>query len=73
MDILLIDTFTQASQDYIQLGINLLSTIINTKSNYTSEVISFPNLCAHKKMPNNIFIEDNYETIVRHILNKNLK
>ncbi len=49
MDILFVDAFTQSSTVYLQLGINLLSTIINTKSNYTSEVISFQKLCSQKK------------------------
>jgi len=73
MDILFIDTFAQMSSVYMPLGINLLSTIINTKSNYTSEVVSFYNLCAQKKLPSNIFVEDNYKTIIDYILNKKTK
>ena len=73
MDILFVDAFTQSCSVYIQLGINLLSTIIKTKSNYTSEVISLQHLCSQKKLSNNIFLEDNYETIIKHILNKKPK
>ena len=73
MDILFVDAFTQSCSVYIQLGTNLLSTIIKTKSNYTSEVISLQYLCSQKKLSNNIFLEDNYETIIKHILNKKPK
>ena len=51
MDILFVDAFTQSCSVYIQLGINLLSTIIKTKSNYTSEIISLQHLCLQKNYP----------------------
>ncbi len=73
MDILFVDGFQQSSILHFPIGINLLSTIINRNSNYTSEVISFPNLIAEKKVPENILLEKDYETIVRYILDKNPK
>ncbi|MCG8482844.1 MAG: B12-binding domain-containing radical SAM protein [Clostridia bacterium] len=69
MDILFVDGFQQSSIRHFPVGINLLSAIINKNSNYTSEVISFPNLLAEKKVPNNILLEKDYETIVKYILN----
>ncbi len=69
MDILFVDGFQQSSIRHFPVGINLLSTIINENSNYTSEVISFPNLLAEKKVPNNILLEKDYVTIVKYILN----
>lgn len=69
MDILFVDGFQQSSIRHFPIGINLLSTIINTDSDYTSEVISFPNLLAEKKVPNNILLEKDYTTIVKYILN----
>ncbi len=73
MDIIFVDAFQQSSVVRFPIGINLLSTIINKNSNYTSEAISFPNLLAEKKVPNNILLEKDYETIVGHILDKNPK
>ncbi len=73
MDILFIDTFQKLDSYQYSLGINILSTIVNTKSDYTSEVISFSNLLLDKKMPTSILFEKNYETIVNYILNKNPK
>ena len=71
MDILFVNSFRQSSIITFPIGINLLSTIINQNTNYTSEVISFPNLLAEKKVPDNILLEKDYETIVSYILNKN--
>jgi len=73
MDIIFIDAFQQASKIHFPIGINLLSTIINANSKYTSEVISFPNLIAEEKVQNNVLLEKGYETIVSYILNKNPK
>ena len=73
MDILFVDAFQQSSIITFPIGINLLSTIINKNSNYTSEVISFPNLLAEKKVPDNILLEKDFETIVRYILNRSPK
>ena len=73
MDIIFIDAFHQSSIIKFPIGINLLSTIVNTNSNYTSKVISFPNLLAEKKVPNSILLEKDYETIVRYILNNKPK
>ena len=73
MDILFVDAFKQSSLTYFPLGINLLSTIIETNSNYASEVISFPNLLAEKKISDNILLEDNFETIVQYLINKKPK
>ncbi len=73
MDILFVDAFQQSSIINFPIGINLLSTIIHTNSNYTSEVISFPNLLAEKKVPDNILLEKDFETIVRYILNRSPK
>lgn len=70
MDILFVDAFQQSSIINFPIGINLLSTIVKRSSNYTSEVISFPNLIAEKKVHNNILLEKDYETIVSYILNK---
>lgn len=73
MDILFVDTFIQSSLSYFPLGINLLSTIVNTTSSYTSEVVSFSNLILEKKLPTTILLENNFETIVQYILDKNSK
>ncbi len=73
MDILFVDGFQQSSIITFPIGINLLSTIISKNSNYTSEVISFSDLIAEKKVPDNILLEKDYETIVRYILNKSPK
>jgi len=50
-----------------------LSTIINTTSDYTSEVISFSNLCVENKLPCDILLENNYKIIVDYILAKEPK
>lgn len=73
MDIIFVDAFQQSSVISFPIGINLLSTIVNANSNYTSEVVSFSNLLAEKKVPDNILIEKNYETITNYILRKNPK
>ncbi|MCG8541191.1 MAG: B12-binding domain-containing radical SAM protein [Clostridia bacterium] len=73
MDILFVDTFKQSSFYYFPLGINLLSSIVNTTSHYTSEAISFPNLVLKKKLPQNILLESDFGKIVNYILDKNPK
>ncbi len=73
MDIIFVDGFQQSSMISFPIGINMLSTIVNANSSYTSEVVSFPNLLAEKKVPDHILLEKNYETIVGYILNKNPK
>lgn len=73
MDILFIDAFTPSRSFSFPIGINLLSTIINEGSNYTSEVISFSNLCVKNKLPLDILLENNYKTIVDYILDKEPK
>ncbi len=50
-----------------------MSTIINTTSDYTSEVISFSNLCVENKLPCDILLENNYKIIVDYILAKEPK
>lgn len=70
MDIIFVDAFQQSSRIHFPIGINLLSTIVNANSTYTSQVISFPNLLAEKKVPDNILMEKDYETIVKYILDK---
>ncbi len=73
MDILFVDTFIKKESYNFPVGINILSTIVNTTSDYTSEVISFCNLIIDKELPVDILFENNYETIVNYILNKNPK
>ncbi len=70
MDIIFVDAFQQSNTVNFPIGINLLSTIVNSSSNYTSEVISFPNLIAEKKVLESILLEKDYKTIVSYILNK---
>ncbi len=73
MDILFVDTIKKLDSYNFCIGINILSTIVNTTSDYTSEVISFSNLLINKKLPMSILFEDNYSTIVNYILSKNPK
>ncbi len=73
MDLLFVNAFTQNGVLYFPIGINLLSTIVNTTSNYTSEVIDFTSLITQKQLTRDIYLEDNFETIVEYILDKQPK
>ncbi len=50
MDIIFADAFQPSRLIHFPIGTNLLSTIINRNSNYTSQVISFPNLIVEKNI-----------------------